>query len=160
MLLIVIISMIIGGGAGSTAGGIKYTRIYALYKSFVFNLRKKFMPERTVNEAYIHKTEGKVYLSNGIMEEVGRFTFVYMVIYFIGVIMLTFADIPLDKAMFEFASALGTVGLSIGVTAPGTSNYVLIIEMIGMLLGRLEIFIVLVSVVAVISKTFGKIFKR
>lgn len=104
--------------------------------------------------------EGKVYLSNGIMEEVGRFTFVYMVIYFIGVIMLTFADIPLDKAMFEFASALGTVGLSIGVTAPGTSNYVLIIEMIGMLLGRLEIFIVLVSVVAVISKTFGKIFKR
>ena len=42
----------------------------------------------------------------------------------------------------------------------GTSNYVLIIEMIGMLLGRLEIFIVLVSVVAVISKTFGKIFKR
>ncbi|MCI0502929.1 MAG: TrkH family potassium uptake protein [Fusobacteria bacterium] len=160
MLLIVIISMIIGGGAGSTAGGIKYTRIYALYKSFVFNVRKKFMPERTVNEAYIHKTEGKVYLSNGIMEEVGRFTFVYMVIYFIGVIMLTFADIPLDKAMFEFASALGTVGLSIGVTAPGTSNYVLIIEMIGMLLGRLEIFIVLVSVVAVISKTFGKIFKR
>lgn len=99
-------------------------------------------------------------MSNGIMEEVGRFTFVYMVIYFIGVIMLTFADIPLDKAMFEFASALGTVGLSIGVTAPGTSNYVLIIEMIGMLLGRLEIFIVLVSVVAVISKTFGKIFKR
>ena len=49
----------------------------------------------------------------------------------------------LEKAMFEFASALGTVGLSIGLTGPTTNNATLIVEMIGMILGRLEIFIVL-----------------
>lgn len=156
MLLMVIIAMLIGGGAGSTAGGIKYTRVYAMYKSFVFGLKRKFMPERAVNEEAIYKSEGKVYLTSKYMEEIGRFVFVYMVIYFIGTLLLTFAGIPLDKAMFEFASALGTVGLSVGVTTPDTSNFILIIEMIGMLLGRLEIFIIFVSIMAVINKVFRR----
>lgn len=152
MLLIVIIMMIIGGGAGSTAGGMKFTRVYAMYKNFIFGLKRRFMPERTVNEAHIYNAEGKVYLSNKYMEEIGRFISVYIALYFIGTLLLTFAGIPLEKAMFEFASALGTVGLSIGVTVPGTSYYILFIEMAGMMLGRLEIFIVLVSIVAVFNK--------
>ena len=45
--------------------------------------------------------------------------------------------------MFEFASALGTVGLSIGLTGTTTNNATLVVEMVGMILGRLEIFIVL-----------------
>ena len=48
--------------------------------------------------------------------------------------------------MFEFASALGTVGLSIGLTGPATNDATLIVEMAGMILGRLEIFIVLTGV--------------
>ena len=48
----------------------------------------------------------------------------------------------LMEGMFDFASALGTVGLSIGITNPMTNNATLIVEMIGMLMGRLEIFIV------------------
>ncbi len=156
MLFIVIIAMLIGGGAGSTAGGIKYTRIYAMFKSFIFGIKKRFMPERAVNEIAIYKPEGKVYLSNKYMSEIGRFIFTYMIIYFLGTYLLMLGGIPLDKAMFEFASSLGTVGLSVGVTNVGTSNYILIIEMIGMLLGRLEIFIVLVSIMAVMNKVFRK----
>ena len=45
--------------------------------------------------------------------------------------------------MFEFASALGTVGLSIGLTGTATNDATLIVQMVGMILGRLEIFIVL-----------------
>jgi len=156
MLLIVIISMLIGGGAGSTAGGIKYTRVYAMYKSIIFGIKRKFMPERAVNEAAIYKPEGKIYLSNKYMEEIGRFIFVYMILYFLGIFLLTLAGVPLDKAMFEFASAIGTVGLSIGVTTPTTGNFILIVEMIGMLLGRLEIFIVFVSIISVFNKIFRK----
>ena len=48
--------------------------------------------------------------------------------------------------MFEFASALGTVGLSIGLTGPATGSATLIVEMIGMIMGRLEIFIVLTGI--------------
>lgn len=47
------------------------------------------------------------------------------------------------EGAFEFASSLGTVGLSIGVTNGGTSSVCLLIEIIGMILGRLEIFVLL-----------------
>jgi trk system potassium uptake protein TrkH len=156
MLLIIIIAMLIGGGAGSTAGGIKYTRVYAMFKSTFFGLKRRFMPERAVNEGSIYKAEGKVYLSSKYMEEISRFIFVYMILYFLGTFLLTLGGIPLDKAMFEFASALGTVGISVGVTTVGTSDYILIVQMIGMLLGRLEIFIIFVSVIAVFNKIFRK----
>ena len=63
--------------------------------------------------------------------------------------MTVTADCTLTEAMFDFASALSTVGLSIGITGPMTNDATLIVEMIGMLLGRLEIFIV------VIGFTFG-----
>ena len=59
--------------------------------------------------------------------------------------MTVTADCTLMEAMFDFASSLSTVGLSIGITGPMTNNATLIVEMIGMLLGRLEIFIVVVG---------------
>lgn len=59
----------------------------------------------------------------------------------------------------DFASSLSTVGLSIGITGPATNDATLVVEMIGMLLGRLEIFIVVVG----FTFGFGKLkslFKR
>ena len=156
MLLVIMLAMIIGGGAGSTAGAIKYTRIFSMYKSIIYSLKRRFMPERAINEASIYKSEGKVYLSSKYMDDIGRFIFVYIVIFLIGSYLLTLAGVPLDKAMFEFASSLGTVGLSVGVTTPDTSNFILIVHMFGMLLGRLEIFIIFVSIIAVFNKIFRK----
>ena len=46
------------------------------------------------------------------------------------------------QGAFEFASSLGTVGLSIGVTNSNTSTICLLIEIVGMVLGRLEIFVI------------------
>lgn len=70
----------------------------------------------------------------------------YLVIYIVGSLALTVtADCTLTEAMFDFASSLSTVGLSIGITGPATNDATLIVEMIGMLLGRLEIFIVAVG---------------
>lgn len=51
--------------------------------------------------------------------------------------------------MFDFASSLSMVGLSIGISNPTTNDATLIVEMAGMLLGRLEIFIILIGI------TFG-----
>lgn len=62
------------------------------------------------------------------------------------------AGCSLTKAMFEFASSLGTVGLSIGLTGTATNSATLIVEMIGMVLGRLEIFIVLTGIYSIITK--------
>lgn len=47
------------------------------------------------------------------------------------------------------AFSLSTVGLSIGITGPATNDATLIVEMVGMMLGRLEIFIVIIGI------TFG-----
>lgn len=60
-------------------------------------------------------------------------------------VMTVTAGCTLMDAMFDFASSLSTVGLSIGITSPMTKDAALIVEMIGMLLGRLEIFIVVIG---------------
>lgn len=157
MLFIMIVLMIIGGGAGSTAGGIKFSRIYVLFKSFMFSIKSKFMPERLVNEDYIYKPQGKVYLKPKYVLDISWFVFIYIVLYVFGTLLLTFGGVPLDIAMFEFASSLGTVGLSIGLTGTSTTSYILIIEIFGMILGRLEIFMVIVSIVSIIRKSANSI---
>ena len=48
--------------------------------------------------------------------------------------------------MFDFASSLSMVGLSIGITNPTTNYATLIVEMACMLLRRLEIFIILIGI--------------
>ncbi len=54
--------------------------------------------------------------------------------------------------MFEFASSLGTVGLSVGITGISAPSAILWIEILGMLFGRLEIWVIFIAIV--------KIFKR
>jgi trk system potassium uptake protein len=50
-------------------------------------------------------------------------------------------------SLFEFASALGTVGLSVGVTSPDMPDIALWAEIIAMFLGRLEFMAVIVSAI-------------
>ena len=50
--------------------------------------------------------------------------------------------ISIEDSLFEFASALGTVGLSVGVTDQQASPVVLWTEITGMFLGRLEFFVI------------------
>lgn len=47
--------------------------------------------------------------------------------------------------MFEFASAISTVGLSVGITSYGASPVIHWTAIAGMLLGRLEIYVVLIA---------------
>ena len=53
--------------------------------------------------------------------------------------------------MFEFASSLGTVGLSVGITAYGASPVIHWTAITGMFMGRLEIYVVLIAVVRMAS---------
>jgi trk system potassium uptake protein TrkH len=156
MLFILIILMLIGGGSGSTAGGIKYTRVYIIYKAIIFNLKSRFRPEKTVNLDYVIKSSGKIYLDSKLMLEVSLFAIIYLTIFGFGALILMQTGIPIEEALFEFASALGTVGLSVGVTSAEAGNLILIIQIAGMILGRLEIFIVLVAVLAIANRLFHK----
>ena len=52
---------------------------------------------------------------------------------------------PFSRALFEFASALGTVGLSMGVTSADMPDPALWVEIFAMSFGRLEFMVVVVS---------------
>ena len=145
---VMILLMLIGGGVGSTAGGIKMSRVYLVMRQLLFRISGKFGPERRVKNIYFVKpVEGRVQIRGSVMEEAGTYMGAYLLIYITGVLALTLtANCTLQEAMFEFASSLGTVGLSIGVTSVEAGNAVLWVEIVGMVLGRLEIFSVLFGI--------------
>ncbi len=157
---ILIVLMLIGGGIGSTAGGIKLTRVYLMMRMILINIRKRLSPSRNVTVSYYYKAQGKSFIDNSLSADTTGFVACYLCIFMIGTLLLTLtADCSLTEAMFEFASALGTVGLSIGLTGPTTGTATLMIEIFGMILGRLEIFIVLIGIysgVSVIRKRVRK----
>ena len=143
---IMILLMLIGGGIGSTSGGIKLTRIYLTLRLAALNLKKKSLSQRNVTAPYYIKAQGKTKIDENVMSDLIGFVVFYTGIFIIGSLLMTLTEnCNLTEAMFEFASAFGTVGLSIGITGTSTGTATLIIEMIGMLLGRLEIFIVLIG---------------
>ncbi len=151
---VLILMMIIGGGIGSTAGGIKISRVYLMLRLAAANIKKKLSPSRNIAAPHYVKANGKAPIDKELAEDTTGFVICYLVIYVIGSLLLTVtANCTLTEAMFDFASSISTVGLSIGITNPLTNDATLIVEMIGMLLGRLEIFIVLIG----ISSGFGVI---
>jgi trk system potassium uptake protein TrkH len=142
-----ILIMLIGGGIGSTAGGIKISRIYLMLRIILKNIRKRLLPTRTIEAPYYIKAQGKTPIDTDLEMDTTGFVACYISLFIIGTLLITItANCSLTEAMFEFASALGTVGLSIGLTSPTTNAATLIVETFGMILGRLEIFIVLIGV--------------
>lgn len=65
----------------------------------------------------------------------------------LGTMVLCMCGFDIGDSMFEFASALGTVGLSVGITSYDASPAVLWTETAGMFVGRLEIYVVFVAAV-------------
>lgn len=140
-ILAMILLMLIGGGAGSTAGGIKLYRIYILGRSFIWDLKRYLLPRRAVPNNYIWRGSERFYVDSGHVQTVGSYVVLYLATWLLGVLALVVQNISIREAMFEFTSALGTVGLSIGLTGPGTSAGILVVLMGGMILGRLEFLV-------------------
>ncbi len=147
---ILILCMLIGGGIGSTAGGLKMSRVYLMLRLLGQNIKSRITSPNRVEVSYYYKASGKTPIDKDVLDETVGFFLTYIVVFLVGSLsIVAISGCELWEGMFDFASSLGTVGLSSGITGPQTSDGVLIIEMIGMLLGRLEIFIVLMSI------TFG-----
>ena len=77
------------------------------------------------------------------------FLFLFLAVYLVGTGILAAHGYGLEESLFEFASSLSTVGLSVGVTAADAPPLVLWTEILGMFLGRLEFFVVVVSFVKI-----------
>ncbi len=127
VLILSIIFMFIGASPGSTGGGIKTTTFAVAIKATIDNLRGKEHVElfkRTIPWKSVNKTYGILMIS-----------FVVLIIFSIG-LSITEPNISLDKITFEAVSAMGTVGLSMGITSQLSLGGKIIIILL-MFIGRL-----------------------
>ena len=120
---ITIILMLIGGSPGSTAGGMKTTTIAVLFAIATFRRREdaNFFGRRINGD--VLKNAATVFLMYITLSGVG------------GLIISITEDLPILTCLFEAASAVGTVGLSLGIT-PGLGMLSRIILISLMFIGR------------------------
>ena len=90
--------------------------------------------------------ETRRFLGDREMRQLATFAFLYLGTLVLGTGVLAAYGYPLKESIFEFASALGTVGLSVGVTSAGAPAVLLWTETVGMILGRLEFFVVFLGI--------------
>ena len=144
-IFLLIVLMLIGGGTCSTAGGIKQFRVYLLWRLLFWDIRRSLMPRTAVLERPIWEGSHRVFMDDTRARQIVVFVFLYLLTYGFGVMLLCACGYKLDDALFEFASALGTVGLSVGVTSGQMPDAALWAEILAMFLGRLEFIVVIVS---------------
>lgn len=144
-ILIMLVLMLVGGGTCSTAGGIKQFRIYLLYKLAVWEVARALLPRGAVQPRPVWEGDRRVFVDDARVRSLCVFVFIYLATYVGGSLVLCACGFSLSDSLFEFASALGTVGLSVGVTSAGMPSTALWAETIAMFLGRLEFFVILTS---------------
>lgn len=133
--LVLIFSMLVGGGAGSTAGGFKLLRLLIAASVFRLMLLRTCLPKHAVIEPRLagRRLQG---------EEIH--VALLLIVLFVVVVALSWLPFvamgynPLDS-LFEVVSATGTVGLSVGLTSATLPPLLKGILCVDMLMGRLEI---------------------
>ncbi|HKJ64007.1 MAG TPA: potassium transporter TrkG, partial [Desulfopila sp.] len=133
--LILILAMAVGGCAGSTAGGIKIIRLLILFRLLYLLIQRAAAPSRAVLEARLNGRKLEV---DEMLNAVSIFVLFNIITTLSWLVFLTAGHPPLDS-LFEVVSALGTVGLSSGITSIDLPLYLKAVLCINMLLGRLEI---------------------
>ncbi|HPW53773.1 MAG TPA: potassium transporter TrkG, partial [Erysipelotrichaceae bacterium] len=146
VLQIMILCMLLGGCTGSTAGGLKLSRVVILLKTMYNSLVIKSSSSRRVLSISWNTASGKKVIENETIRETFSYIGFYFITLIVGANLLTVtANCSLLEGFFEFASAFSSFGVSIGITGPSTNALTLIIEMVAMILGRLEIYILLIG---------------
>lgn len=134
----------IGGSAGSTAGGIKIVRHVIMIKNTFFEFKKLLHPNAIIPVRY-----NGVGVPKNIIYNILPFFVLYMLIFIVSSITLTFFGLDFMSAIGATASSLGNIGPAIGSLSP-VNNYEHLsigakwICSFLMLIGRLELFTVLI----------------
>jgi trk system potassium uptake protein len=140
--LVMVLSMVTGGGVGSTAGGMKLLRVLILIRVIQLAILRVQVPRHGIVQPEI----GGRPLEAAQIEHALLLLLLYpLVIVMSWLPFLALGYPPLD-ALFEVCSAVGTVGLSVGITGPDLADGLKVLLSLDMLLGRLEILALLVLV--------------
>lgn len=104
---IIILLMLIGGSPGSTAGGMKTTTIAVLFATALSTFRRK---------EHTHFFGRRI--EDDVIKNAATIGLLYIALFFFGGLAISMAEgFPILTCLFEAASAVGTVGLSLGITS-------------------------------------------
>jgi len=134
-LLVLIGLMFVGGSSGSTAGGVKISRLIISVKSTYWRIKELILPK----DSYFQKKFEGEPIENRQIREVNQFILLYITLIVAGVFVLTMEGTTLTQALFTVVSAQGNVGLHIGVVSPLMPLASKIMLILNMWIGRLEI---------------------
>lgn len=142
--IILLLLMYVGGCAGSTGGGLKVVRLLLLLKYAYSEIKRLVHPK-----AVIPIRIGGVPVEKSIMTNIAGFFIVYVFIAAISILLITFFGVDFLTSFGAVSATLNNVGPGIGNVGP-TENYshlpiaVKWLLSFLMLLGRLEVFTILV----------------
>lgn len=140
-----ILLMLIGGCPGSTAGGMKTTTVAVLFASAIANFRRK---EATV----MFDRE----IEDGVVKNAATILVMYLVLFFFAAIAISNLEgLPMNLCLFETGSAMGTAGLTLGITTSlGMASRVILIIL--MFLGRVGGMTLIFAALASTQKNVSK----
>jgi trk system potassium uptake protein TrkH len=139
-----LIMLLLGACAGSTSGGVKMIRYQLLIKNSLVEVKRLLHPNAIVPVRH----NGKA-VPNEIIAKVSAFVLTYLAIFALGSLLLAMTGLDLKSSMGSVAACMANIGPGLGQTGPA-GNYSEI-TVFGkwllsflMLLGRLELFTVLI----------------
>ena len=144
-LVLFLVLMFIGGCAGSTTCGVKIFRIQILYLFVTNQLKKIIYPKGIFVLKYDQNPIDDKFISSII-----SFIYLYLVIFFILTALLSLTGLDFVTSISGAATSISNVGPGLGTiigpngdfsTLPNAAKWILTI---GMILGRLELFAILV----------------
>ncbi len=141
MLLLVL--MFIGSCAGSTAGGLKVSRVMLLVKSVKADLKKMLRP-RSVN---VVKLEGKT-VDDATIHSASIYLTTYFIIFLSLILLVSIDPFDIETVISSVTSCLNNIGPAYGAAAASYSAFSdlsKILLSLAMLIGRLEIFPILLA---------------
>ena len=138
--LILILLMFVGGMAGSTAGGLKVSRILLLVKIGWAEIKQTIRPNRVVAIDY----EGRR-IDSKLANTVLSYLVVYIIIFIVAVLVISLETPNLLSSFSTVAATLNNIGPGLGIVGPSQnfahfSPFIKIFLSFIMIMGRLEIF--------------------
>ena len=144
-LIFFLFLMFVGGCAGSTACGIKIFRLQMLFIFLKNQVKKLISPNVVIITKYNNQK-----ISDSFINSVIIFIFSFLFIFFIIAMLLSVSGLDFLTSISGAASAISNVGPGLGDVIGPNGNYKAIPDLskwilaVGMLLGRLELFAVLI----------------
>jgi len=144
LTVLIFVLFFFGGSAGSTGGGIKIVRILLLLKNSWQELRRLIHPHAVIPVRFNQRA-----VPDQIVLNVLAFFMIYILVFFVSVVIYSFSESDLSSAMGAVATSLGNIGPGLGNVGPvenfgHVSTFGKWFLSFVMLLGRLELFTVLV----------------